>query len=358
MTDVKPPSINVKQFSQQIIEWYLKFGRQHLPWQIEKTPYHVWVSEIMLQQTQVATVIPYFERFINTFPTINALANANIDDILHLWTGLGYYARARNLHKTAQLIRDHFNAEFPTNFNDVIALPGIGRSTAGAILSLSQKQHYPILDGNVKRVLARHYHIQGWSGSKKVADIFWQYSTDVTPEKNVDKFNQAMMDIGAMLCLRTNPKCTLCPIQSSCLSSKNEEWKAFPTPKPKREKPTKTGYFLILNVNNYVWLEKRHERSVWQGLYAFPQFEQISQLTDFLEQYQLNSAHLVQDNAFIHTFSHYHLDIVPLIYPLSHSLNIDSDGIWFDITKWNTTKVGLPTPMVSIIKRMASSLTS
>jgi len=175
-------------FSNQILDWYDKHGRKTLPWQIEKTPYHVWLSEVMLQQTQVVTVIPYFTRFITRFPAVTDLAKAPVDDVLHLWTGLGYYARARNLHKTAKIIVEKFAGIFPTQFDDVLSLPGIGRSTAGAILSLSQKQHFAILDGNVKRVLARYFAIEGWPGNKVVENQLWQLSENVTPKKAGDVF--------------------------------------------------------------------------------------------------------------------------------------------------------------------------
>lgn len=188
------------QFSAQVLDWYDKYGRKTLPWQIAKTPYKVWLSEVMLQQTQVTTVIPYFERFMARFPTVVDLANAPLDEVLHLWTGLGYYARARNLHKAAQQVATLHGGEFPRTFDEVAALPGVGRSTAGAILSLSLGQHYPILDGNVKRVLARCYAVSGWPGKKEVEKRLWDISEEVTPAEGVERFNQAMMDLGAMVC--------------------------------------------------------------------------------------------------------------------------------------------------------------
>jgi A/G-specific adenine glycosylase len=178
-------------FAKQVVDWYQLHGRKTLPWQINKTPYKVWVSEIMLQQTQVVTVIPYFQRFLKSFPTLEVLANADEDHVLHHWTGLGYYARARNLHKAAKLIVAEHNGQFPINIDEVIALPGIGRSTAGAILSLSLGQHHAILDGNVKRVLARFFLVAGWYGNKKVENQLWQLVEQVTPKDNITQFNQA-----------------------------------------------------------------------------------------------------------------------------------------------------------------------
>ncbi|SQI21068.1 A/G-specific adenine glycosylase [Salmonella enterica subsp. arizonae] len=196
--------MQASQFSAQVLDWYDKYGRKTLPWQINKTPYKVWLSEVMLQQTQVTTVIPYFERFMARFPTVTDLANAPLDDVLHLWTGLGYYARARNLHKAAQQVATLHDGVFPQTFDEVAALPGVGRSTAGAILSLALGKHYPILDGNVKRVLARCYAVSGWPGKKEVENTLWTLSEQVTPAHGVERFNQAMMDLGAMVCTRSN----------------------------------------------------------------------------------------------------------------------------------------------------------
>ena len=271
-------------FAQSVLKWYDKFGRKHLPWQQDKTLYGVWLSEVMLQQTQVATVIPYFERFIKTFPNITALANASQDEVLHLWSGLGYYARARNLHKAAQKMRDEFNGNFPTNFEQVWALPGVGRSTAGAILSSVLNQPYPILDGNVKRVLARYFAVDGWPGEKKVENYLWTLTEQVTPIDRVADFNQAMMDIGAMVCTRTKPKCELCPLNLECLAYQNHSWEKFPAKKPKKDMPEKDTYFLILSKNGKVCLEQRENSGLWGGLFCFPQFEDKASLLNFLAQ--------------------------------------------------------------------------
>lgn len=220
--------MQASQFSAQVLDWYDKYGRKSLPWQIDKTPYKVWLSEVMLQQTQVATVIPYFERFMARFPTVTDLANAPLDEVLHLWTGLGYYARARNLHKAAQQVAALHGGKFPETFEEVAALPGVGRSTAGAILSLSLGKHFPILDGNVKRVLARCYAVSGWPGKKEVENKLWSLSEQVTPAVGVERFNQAMMDLGAMICTRSKPKCSLCPLQNGCIAAANNSWSLYP----------------------------------------------------------------------------------------------------------------------------------
>ena len=297
-------------FAEAVLTWYDKFGRKHLPWQQNKTLYGVWLSEVMLQQTQVATVIPYFERFVKTFPNLTALADAPLDEVLHLWTGLGYYARARNLHKAAQVMRDQYCGKFPTEFEQVLALPGVGRSTAGAILSSCLNAPYAILDGNVKRVLSRYFAVNGWSGEKKTEDRLWQLTGEVTPNTQVADFNQAMMDLGAMVCTRSKPKCSLCPLQSNCRANAEQNWQAYPGKKPKKVLPERDSYFLLLEKDGKVALEQRKNAGLWGGLYCFPQFVDKQELLAYLasngiQQYQ-------EWAAFRHTFSHFHLDIYPI----------------------------------------------
>ncbi|MWP60823.1 A/G-specific adenine glycosylase [Gilliamella sp. Pas-s25] len=344
--------MTMQQFSQAVLNWYELYGRKSLPWQIEKSAYHVWLSEVMLQQTQVATVIPYFNRFIEQFPKVTDLATSPIDDVLHLWTGLGYYARARNLHKAAQMIAEQFNGVFPTQFDDVIALPGVGRSTAGAILSLSQNQHYPILDGNVKRVLTRYFAVEGWPGIKTVENKLWQLSEQVTPQKEVAKFNQAMMDIGAMVCTRTKPKCTLCPLHNHCLAYKNETWQQYPAPKPKKTIPEKTAYFLMLEYHQAIWLEKRPPSGIWGGLYCLPQFSSKQALTDWLKKQGIETTKPKQLVAFRHTFSHFHLDIIPIHCVITNYTKCwdESCGYWYNLNSDNA-KIGLATPVYNLLKQ-------
>lgn len=297
-------------FAQAMLAWYDKFGRKHLPWQQEKTLYGVWLSEVMLQQTQVSTVIPYFERFIKVLPTITALANAPLDEVLHLWTGLGYYARARNLHKAAQTIRDQYRGEFPQDFQQVWCLTGIGRSTAGAILSSCLNAPYPILDGNVKRVLARYFAIEGWPGNKKVEDRLWALSAQITPTTNVADFNQAMMDLGAMICTRSKPKCTLCPLNRDCQANLTGDQENLPSKKPRKTLPERKSYFLILACDGKVALEQRKKSGLWGGLYCFPQFTSKAALLEHLNEQGI--IYYQEWTTFRHTFSHFHLDIYPI----------------------------------------------
>lgn len=309
-------------FAHSVLQWYEKFGRKNLPWQQNKSLYGVWLSEVMLQQTQVSTVIPYFERFIKTFPSVTALANASQDEVLHLWTGLGYYARARNLHKAAQTIRDEYQGEFPIQFEQVWALTGVGRSTAGAILSSVQNQPYPILDGNVKRVLSRYFAVEGWPGEKKVENQLWQLSEQVTPTTRVAEFNQAMMDIGSAICTRTKPKCDLCPLSNDCLANKFEKWTEFPGKKPQKSLPEKQSYFLILSHQGKVWLEQRESKGLWGGLYCFPQFDDKETLLNFLNEQGITEYQ--EWVTFRHTFSHFHLDIHPIYVEVDRKFE-DSD---------------------------------
>lgn len=358
--------MQAKQFSERVIEWYRQFGRKTLPWQKSKTPYHVWLSEIMLQQTQVMTVIPYFERFITRFPTIEALAMAPLDEVLHLWTGLGYYARARNLHRSAQQILEKYQGDFPETFESIIALPGIGRSTAGAILSLALKQPYPILDGNVKRVLARHYAISGWPGQKEIENKLWDLAESLTPINQVEDFNQAMMDIGSLVCIRSNPKCKICPLHHSCLSYKQNDWKHYPGKKPKKNIPERTGWLLLMQEGENVWLEQRPPIGLWGGLFCCPQFATENDLHQWLESYSISTATLRQLTAFRHTFSHFHLDIIPIWLslatstPFSKKMNFtprameERAGIWYNLVK--PPAVGLAAPVERLLLELQRSL--
>ncbi|MGF7453204.1 A/G-specific adenine glycosylase [Pasteurella bettyae] len=361
-------------FAHAVLTWYEKYGRKHLPWQKNKTLYTVWLSEVMLQQTQVTTVIPYFERFIKIFPNVTALANAPLDEVLHLWTGLGYYARARNLHKAAQTIRDQYQGEFPTDFNKVWNLTGIGRSTAGAILSSCLDAPYPILDGNVKRVLARYFAVQGWPGENKVEEQLWILSSQVTPTEKVADFNQAMMDLGAMVCTRSKPKCELCPLQTSCKAKNQQNWKDYPGKKPKKDLPERETYFLLLAKSGKVLLGQRKETGLWGGLYCFPQFNSKQALLDYLKQEGIDKYQ--EWTAFRHTFSHFHLDIYPIYAQYDEHPNWDEDcsqwkkieeftadykttvstvnKYWYDPK--NPVQIGLATPVKNLLTKFQKGL--
>ncbi len=308
-------------FSQKVLKWFDTQGRHDLPWQQNPTPYRVWISEIMLQQTQVSTVIPYFQRFMEHFPDISTLAQAKLDTVLHLWTGLGYYARARNLHKTAKIIGSEFHGNFPTKFEDVLNLPGIGRSTAGAIMTLSLQKRFPILDGNVKRVLCRHFTVEGWSGNALVMQKLWSLSDSVTPTKRVHHYTQAIMDLGATVCTRSKPKCTICPLVDSCAAKKQNTVTLYPNARPTREKPTKKTYFVIM-INakeNRVLLEKRPSKGIWGDLWSFPECTEESNIAIWIKTHlNLSTKNIEPKIPFRHTFTHYHLDIHPVICKINN----------------------------------------
>ena len=230
---------NNTSFAEQLLTWFDQHGRKHLPWQKDINAYRVWVSEIMLQQTQVATVINYFERFMERFPAAKDLAEADVDDILALWTGLGYYARARNLHKAANILVRQHKAEMPFSIDELIALPGIGRSTAGAIMALAHQQKHPILDGNVKRVLARYTAISGWPGKKPVEQKLWKIAESLLPEKRITHYTQAQMDLGATICKRNKPLCLQCPLHEDCKAFQLTKLALFPPASQKKQYPTR-----------------------------------------------------------------------------------------------------------------------
>jgi len=246
-----------KTFTQQVLRWYQQYGRKDLPWQQDINPYRVWVSEIMLQQTQVTTVIPYFARFIKRFPDVRCLAEANLDDVLQHWSGLGYYSRARNMHRCAKMICDTYAGEFPDSATALNQLPGIGRSTAGAIITIAFGKPAPILDGNVKRLLARYLAINTWPGNTQTMKQLWEIAESYTPHSDTRAYTQAMMDLGAMVCTRSKPKCHCCPLTKSCLAYRNGLQQQLPIAKPKKFKPTKTTQMLIIMNQQQLLLQKR-----------------------------------------------------------------------------------------------------
>ncbi|WP_095500479.1 A/G-specific adenine glycosylase [Paraferrimonas haliotis] len=299
--------MTIESFSTRLINWQLAYGRQQLPWQNTHDAYAVWLSEIMLQQTQVATVIPYYERFLSRFSSIDALANADIDDVLHLWTGLGYYARARNLHKAAKMMQTQHNSQFPDSLEQALELPGVGRSTASSILTFAKGQALPILDGNVKRVLARHAMVDGWTGSTATQKQLWRLSEALTPTSQTGVFNQGLMDLGSMVCKRSKPLCHECPVAIDCQAQLKGLQDKYPVPKPKKQKPVKTCHIAMIQEKDTVLLLQRPPSGIWGGLWCPPMFETEQELHEYAEQYSATKAQPLTQ--FRHTFSHYHLDI-------------------------------------------------
>lgn len=343
----------MNEFSQKILNWFDQHGRHDLPWQQQQTAYRVWVSEIMLQQTQVKTVIPYYQRFMQRFPTLESLAAAEQEEVLAFWSGLGYYARGRNLHKAAQQIQQQHQGEFPKTFDEILALPGIGRSTAGAILSMALKQRYAILDGNVKRVLSRYLAVEGWPGNKIVENQLWLEAEKLTPEQRFDDYTQAMMDLGATLCTRSKPRCGDCPVQQDCQAFQQNQVADFPFSKPKKIKPVKRANLLmLLNAQNQIWLEQRPQKGIWGGLWSLPQFDSFEELTQALcpckETDSATQLSLVKWTEFRHTFSHYHLDIEPV--KLVQEAPAEWNGQWHTFTQ--ALQLGLPAPVKSLLSQL------
>lgn len=337
-------------FATSLLDWFDQHGRHDLPWQENPTPYRTWVSEIMLQQTQVKTVIPYYLRFMESFPTIQSLAKASQEQVLAHWAGLGYYARGRNLHKTAQTIVEQHKGQFPNRFEEVVALIGIGRSTAGAILSIAMQQRMPILDGNVKRVLCRFDAINSWSGNKQTESQLWQRAEQLTPSKRVKDYTQAIMDLGATVCTRSKPSCEICPVAENCQARQLNQVAKYPFSKPKKTIPTKERWFLVLlTKEGNIGLIKRPAKGIWGGLWSLPEFDEVKLLENFITDNNVKC--LLKDSVEIlkqlkHTFSHYHLMMNPVM------LQIEREAIeevsWFELE--NLNGVGLPTPIKKILR--------
>lgn len=340
------------EFQQLLLAWFDCHGRKDLPWQQSVTPYRVWLSEIMLQQTQVATVIPYFNRFMDRFPDVNALAAASLDEVLALWAGLGYYARARNLHRTAQQIRS-FGGVFPRTVQQLTELPGIGRSTAGAIMSIAFRQSEPILDGNVKRVVARFHGIAGWSGERKVVDELWRLSALYTPVERVADYTQAMMDLGATLCNRGKPQCVRCPVAVGCLAWREGRTAELPTPKPRKILPIKQTFFMVLtDAEGRLLLEKRPPQGIWGGLWCFPEFAGGDELRAVLVEKGYENCPIERSVGQRHTFSHFHLDYHMVVVRLENPKNIVMEGdrlLWYKFARID--QLALPTPIARFVQQ-------
>ena len=316
-------------FAGRLLRWFDEHGRKDLPWQHPKEAYRIWVSEVMLQQTQVQTVIPYFERFMARFPDAVTLADAAQDDVLQHWSGLGYYARARNLHRAAQVIRDNFAGEFPRTLEAVMELPGVGRSTAGAILCLAFDQRHAILDGNAKRVLARHRAVDGWPGRTSVAKQLWNIAEQYTPAENTAAYTQAIMDLGATLCTRSKPACERCPVATDCLAHKKVSVTLFPGRKPKKAKPLRATTMVIARHDGQVYLERRPEAGIWGGLWSLPELDDDAVDKWCRERLQSQADDMESWQPVRHSFSHYDLDIQPIVVRVASPLSkvADSDDV-------------------------------
>lgn len=349
--------MHAAQFSARLVAWHAAEGRHSLPWQVARTPYRVWVSEIMLQQTQVATVIPYFERFMQCFPDVFTLAAADVDEVLHYWSGLGYYARGRNLHRAARMLVASHQGEFPEDIEAVVALPGIGRSTAGAILALSRNARHPILDGNVKRVLTRHFAVEGWPESPAVQKKLWVLAETLTPAAEAAVYTQAIMDLGAMLCTRGKPLCTRCPVAESCLAKAHARTGELPTPRPRKALPEKSTRFLVLSDGDGRWLlERRPPRGIWGGLWSFPELEKEHEALAWARMQGLDlHGSLRALPPISHTFTHFRLHIEPLqgvVQASGRVLREDAGLCWYSPEA--PVDIGLAAPVSRLLAALVS----
>ena len=324
-------------FANRLLAWFDKHGRHNLPWQYPRTPYRVWVAEIMLQQTQVATVIPYYDRFIERFSDLPTLARAHADEVMALWAGLGYYSRARNLQKAAQVCLHNYAGKLPTDFAQLLELPGIGRSTAAAILAQAHGQRHPILDGNVKRVLARHEGISGWPGKSSVASKLWSASDKYTPNERLADYTQGIMDLGATVCKRSQPACDDCPLNKSCYAAKHGKQAMFPGKRAKKALPHReTWVVLQQDQQGRLLLERRPPSGIWGGLWCLPMREDLTPENG-----------IATSAPVLHTFSHFRLSIRPVM--IREATIADHEQRWCSAD--DVVTLGLPRPIARIIEQ-------
>lgn len=334
----------VKPFASRIIAWQKTHGRHQLPWQGSTDPYRIWLSEIMLQQTQVATVIPYYERFLTRFPSLSCLAAAHLDEVLTAWSGLGYYSRARNLHAAAQQITTCLAGKFPDASLAIAELPGIGRSTAAAIAALAFGERCAILDGNVKRVLARHGGISGWPGDKKTERSLWLLAESVLPSQSIEDYTQGMMDLGALICTRSMPSCGLCPVSQDCIAKHTHRTAELPTPRPKKILPERHIQMLLVLDRGELLLEKRPARGIWGGMLSLPELAVDADPAAYSREHlRLSGLSLRKLPQLTHTFTHFKLHIQPIqhfVAPRTHNL---PGQIWLPLAE--AMSAALPAPI-------------
>ncbi|HZE44440.1 MAG TPA: A/G-specific adenine glycosylase [Steroidobacteraceae bacterium] len=346
-------------FARRLLDWFALHGRQGLPWQRNATPYRVWVSEVMLQQTQVATVIPYYARFMARFPDVASLAAAPLDEVLHVWTGLGYYARARNLQACAQVVVAQYGGEFPQALQAMMDLPGIGRSTAGAILALSGGQRQPILDGNAKRVLARFFGIAGDPTSAAVLAALWAQADACTPAEAVAAYTQAIMDLGATVCTRSNPVCSVCPMNVECIAALEGRQTQLPGSKQKRVRPSREATILIAQIQHNgstaVLVERRPPSGVWGGLWSPPQFASESDALAWCRQEFGDTPDSQPLPPIDHAFTHFDLRLHPLRVRCARTTTVRDAGThrWYPLEA--PPRIGLPQPIRRLFERLRTA---
>ena len=344
-----------RMIAPQLLAWWDKHGRKDLPWQKRRNPYRIWVAEIMLQQTRVATVRRYYERFIEAFPDIRALAKANDNDVLAIWAGLGYYSRAHNLMKAARLVAKKHCGELPREYNALVALPGVGRSTAAAILAQAHGMRHAILDGNARRVLARLHAVEGWPGRSAVAAVLWKLADTHTPAKRVRDYTQAIMDLGATVCRRRNPRCESCPLAPQCRARQLGRTSDIPASRPARRRPLKHCAMAVVGrADGAVLLERRPSAGIWAGLWCLPTLKEGEDAQQWCSRVLGGSAKPLGEMAPIrHGFTHFELEIRPIQVEAPASLGgIRESGTWL----WHdgSRPLGLPAPIRRLLDAMQS----
>ena len=350
-------TLDVFTFQIQLLDWYTRSGRHTLPWQHPPLPYPIWISEIMCQQTQVATVIPYFKRFIQAFPTLEDLAISSEASVLSYWSGLGYYARARNLHRTAKILLTQFNGHFPEDLETLQTLPGIGRSTAGAIYTLAFNRPAPILDGNVKRVLARLIDLKSWPGLPENLKMLWTLSERLVPTQRVNEYTQAMMDLGALICRRTQPLCSACPIQSHCRAYAQAHTQICPVPRPKRIQPTRYSTWALIISPTHILLKQNPSKGLWGGLWCPPSIEAAMNCFAQHHVHLLKKTPPTVSNLRIvkHTFTHFKLYITPIVIDLSQHPDVTPHGLQWQ-PRHHLDHFAHPSPLAQLIQRINRSI--
>jgi len=337
-------------FAERLLTWWDAHGRKDLPWQAPRTPYRVWISEIMLQQTQVATVIPYFDRWMRDFPDVEALAAAPLHAVLAHWSGLGYYARARNLHQAARICAERYDGRLPAAADALAALPGIGPSTANAIVSQATDTPAAVLDGNVRRVLARHAGVGGWTGRSAVQKRLWAEAEARLPTARGADYTQAVMDLGALLCRRSNPACPQCPVRDDCRAALEDRVAELPTPKPPAKVGDRALRMLILRDDRgRILLEQRPPAGIWGGLWCLPDG---AGLADIEARLGLRAVRPVDLPAVAHRLSHLRLSIRPVLADARDAGQVHYSGScgWFDRAQQG--RLGLPQPVAELLRRL------
>lgn len=350
-------TVTASPIAAALIEWAERHGRHDLPWQLERTPYRVWVSEIMLQQTQVSTVLSYYRRFMQRLPSVADLAAAPLDEVLHLWSGLGYYARARHLHEAAQRVMSDYDGELPSDPEQLMQLPGIGRSTAAAIVALAHGQRATILDGNVKRVMARLFAVDGTAGAAATEQRLWNCAECCTPHEAVAAYTQAIMDLGSLVCTRSRPACAQCPLCKRCLAYQAGRTHELPRPRPRAALPLRRAVLLlVMRDDGAVLLQRRSNPGVWSGLWTPPEFTDLAQAREFCAR-ELISPEIdaAPRPPLRHRFTHFDFEMTPLrtrCAGMRPQVGEERRTLWYDVlaTAPMRPPIGLPAPIALLLR--------